>query len=45
MMRDKIREMLRRPGFPGDVSFGEVNCFDEKLVVNLRRKIKVLIDG
>lgn len=45
MMRDKIRSMLRRPGFPGDITFGEIDCFDEKLILNLRGKIKILIDG
>lgn len=44
-MRDKIREMIRKPGFPGDVSFGEVSCYDDRLVSALRKKIKLLIDG
>ena len=43
-MRTKIGEMLRRPGFPTEVSFAEVSCFDEKLVGVLRRKVKGLID-
>ena len=43
-MRDKIKEMLRRPGFPLDVSFAEVSCFDEKQMADLRKKIKTLID-
>ena len=43
-MREKIKEMLRRPGFPMDVSFAEVSCFDEKQMVELRKKIKILID-
>lgn len=45
LMRDKIREMLKKPGFPGDISYGEVSCFDEGLVSALRKKVKMLIDG
>ena len=44
MMREKTRDMLRRPGFPMDVSFAEVSCFDEKQMTELRKKIKMLID-
>lgn len=44
MMKDRIRDMLRRPGFPMDVSYAEVSCFDEKQMADLRRKIKTLID-
>ena len=44
-MRTKICEMLRKPGFPSDVSFAEVTCFDEKMVGGLRRKMKELIDN
>ena len=44
LMRAKIKEMLRRPGFPLDVSFAEVSCFDEKQMAELRKKIKTLID-
>jgi len=43
-MRTKIGEMLHRPGFPTEVSFAEVSCFDERLVGVLRRKVKGLID-
>ena len=43
-MREKIKEMLRRPGFPMDVTFAEVSCFDEKQMIELRKKIKMLID-
>lgn len=43
-MRARIKEMLRQPGFPSDVSFAEVNCFSEKCVRDLRTKIKALID-
>ena len=43
-MRTKIAEMVRKPGFPTDISFAEVSCFDDKLVGDLRRKIKELID-
>ena len=43
-MRTKIGEMLRRPGFPTEVSFAEVSCFNERLVGVLRRKVKGLID-
>ena len=43
-MQTKIGEMLRRPGFPTEVSFAEVSCFDEKLVGVLREKVKGLID-
>ena len=43
-MQTKIGEMLRRPGFPTEVSFAEVSCFDERLVGVLRRKVKGLID-
>jgi len=43
-MRTKIGEMLCRPGFPTEVSFAEVSCFDEKLVGVLREKVKELID-
>lgn len=44
LMREKLREMLRRPGFPMDVSFAEVSCFDERQMAELRKKIKTLID-
>ena len=44
LMREKMREMLRRPGFPMDVSFAEVSCFDERQMAELRKKIKTLID-
>ena len=43
-MQTKIGEMLRRPGFPTEVSFAEVSCFNERLVGVLRRKVKGLID-
>ena len=43
-MQTKIGEMLRRPGFPTEVSFAEVSCFDKKLVGVLREKVKELID-
>ncbi len=45
MMRDKIRDMIKKPGFPGDIYFGEVSCFDDRLVSGLRKKIRMLIDG
>lgn len=44
LIKEKIKQMLRRPGFPIDVSFAEVSCFDEKQVFELRKKIKRLID-
>ena len=44
MMRDKMKELLRRPGFPVDVSFAEVSCFDDKQMTELRKKIKMIID-
>ena len=43
-MREKMKEMMRRPGFPMDVSFAEVSCFDEKQMTELRKKIKLLIN-
>ena len=44
IVRTRIGEMLRRPGFPSEISFAEVNCFDDKLVGALRNKIKGLIE-
>ena len=44
LMRAKVKEMLRQPGFPVDVSFAEVDCFNDKCVNDLRMKIKGLID-
>ena len=43
-MRVKVKDMLRNPGFPTDVSFMELSCFNEKLVGDLRVKVKSLID-
>ena len=43
-MRTKLKDMLRNPGFPGDVSFFEVNCFDEKQMRELRVKIQGLVE-
>ena len=44
-MRDRIREMVLRPGFPSEITFAEVSCFNQQQVVMLRKKIKILIDG
>ena len=43
-IRTKIMEMLRKPGFPSDVCFADISCFNEKLISGLRRKIKEVID-
>lgn len=43
-MRTKVKDMLRNPGFPSDVFFYEINCFDEKQMKELRVKVQGLID-
>ena len=43
-MRSKVKDMLRNPGFPIEVSFFELNCFDEKQMRELRTKVQGLID-
>lgn len=43
-MRTKVKDMIRNPGFPSDVSFAELSCFNEKQVNDLRVKAKGLID-
>ena len=39
-MRTKIQDMCRRPGFPVNLSFSEVDCFNEKMLATLRKKVK-----
>jgi hypothetical protein len=43
-MRSKVKDMLRNPGFPGDVHFFEMNCFDEKQMKELRTKVQSLVE-
>ena len=43
-MRTRMKDMLRKPGFPNDVYFFEVNCFDVKQMNELRTKVKSLIN-
>lgn len=43
-MRMIIKDMLRNPGYPNDVSFAEISCFNDKHINDLRMKIKGLID-
>ena len=44
-MRTRVQEMARRPGFPIHLVFSEVDCFNDKMVATLRRKVKEQIDG
>ena len=44
-MRTKIQDMCRRPGFPVNLSFSEVDCFNEKMLATLRKKIKDQINS
>lgn len=43
-MRIKVKEMLKNPGFPSDVSFVELNSFNDKQMNEMRTKVKSLID-
>lgn len=43
-MRSKIQDMIRTPGFPNEVSYAEISCFNDKQVNDLRSKVKNLID-
>ncbi len=43
-MRTKVKEMIRHPGFPSDVSFAEISCFNERHIHDLRVKAMGLID-
>lgn len=43
-MRTKVKDMLRNPGFPSDVSFVELNCFNDKQMNDMRTKVKNIID-
>lgn len=43
-MRTKIKDMLRNPGFPNDVSFTELDCYNEKQINEVKSKVKALID-
>lgn len=43
-MRTKVKDMLLNPGFPRDVSFVEINSFNDKHINDLRTKVKSLID-
>jgi leucine-rich repeat kinase 2 len=45
-MRDRINEIVTKPGFPKDISFAEISCVGQKVGLdNLRAKIKEKIDG
>ena len=43
-MRTRVKEMIRNPGFPSDVFFAELSCFNEKQISDLRVKVQGLID-
>lgn len=43
-MRTKVKDMIRSPGYPSDVTFAELSCFSEKQMNDLRVKVKGLID-
>lgn len=43
-MRTRVKDMIRHPGFPSDVSFAELSCFNEKQINDLRVKVQGLID-
>ena len=43
-MRTKLKGILHQPGFPSDVSFAEVDCFNDRNMNDLRTKLKGLID-
>lgn len=44
-MRTRIQEMSRRPGFPLNLVFSEVNCFNDKMLATLRKKVKENINS
>ena len=39
-MRTRIQELARRPGFPSNLAFSEVDCFNDKMMATLRKKVK-----
>jgi len=43
-MRSMVKDVAYQPGFPGNVAFAEVDCFNQKNMTELRTKIKGLID-
>ena len=44
-MRTKIQDMCRRPGFPVHLAFSEVDCYNEKMLATLRKKVKEHINS
>ena len=44
-MRTHIQDMSRRPGFPANLAFSEVDCFNDKMLATLRKKVKEHING
>ena len=44
-MRTKIQDTCRRPGFPGNLAFSEVDCFNDKMLATLRKKVKEQINS
>lgn len=44
-MRTLIQEMSRRPGFPVNLMFSEVDCFNDKMLATLRKKVKENINS
>ena len=44
-MRTQIQEMSRRPGFPLNLVFSEVDCFNDKMLATLRKKVKENINS
>ena len=44
-MRTHIQELSRRPGFPANLVFSEVDCFNDKMMATLRKKVKEQISS
>ena len=44
-MRTCIQELSRRPGFPANLVFSEVDCFNDKMMATLRKKVKEQISS
>ena len=44
-MRTRIQEVSRRPGFPSNLAFSEVDCFNDKMLATLRKKVKEHVDS
>ena len=44
-MRTRIQDLARRPGFPPNLSFSEVDCFNDKMLATLRKRVKEHINS